>query len=46
MRNIAIYPGFNDSILEALCKKFVNANENQRLVTLAFDKMTIKEGVS
>ena len=46
MRNIAIYPGLNDSTLEALRKKFANANENQRLVTLAFDKMTIKKGVS
>ena len=46
MRNIAVYPGFNENILKALEKKLGDAPANSKVVPLVFDEMAIKEGVS
>ena len=42
MCNIAVYPSFNEKIL----KKLENFPPNSRLVSLVFDEMSVKEGVS
>lgn len=46
MRNISVYPGFNQNILDALQKKLAHGPETSKLVTLVMDEMSIKEGVS
>ena len=46
MKNIAIRPGFNDIILQALEKKMAGTPSNSKLVALTIDEVAIKEGVS
>lgn len=46
MRNVQVYPGFNDHILQALKVKVSGMGENSNLCCIAFDEMSIKENVS
>ncbi len=46
MKNISLYPGFNENILTALGKKLKNTPENNKVVALAIDEMSLKEGLS
>ena len=46
MRNVAVYPGFNENILKALQLKLKGAPESSKLVVITIDEMAIKEGVT
>ena len=46
MGKVAVYPGFNQNIMDALKMKFANTPPNNKLVALVIDEMSIKEGVT
>jgi hypothetical protein len=46
MRNISVYPGFNQNILDALQKKLAHSPPSAKLVIVTMDEMSMKEGVS
>ena len=46
MRNIAVQPGFNDVVLNALEKKMAGTPDTAKLVALAIDEVSIKEGLT
>ena len=46
MRNIAVYPGFNENILKALQLKLKDVAESSKLAVITIDEMAIKEGVT
>ena len=46
VRNISVYSGFNNNILQALEKKLSNATESSKVMAVAIDEMFIKEGLT
>ena len=46
MRDISVYPGFNDNILQALVQKVKALGEGAEVCSLVFDEMSIKEWVN
>ena len=46
MHKIQIYPGFNEQILEALKMKTSSLSQSSKMVVIAMDEMSIKEGLS
>ena len=45
LRNLAMKPGFNEGILDALKIKVDHMKDNSKICSLVFDEMPIKEGI-
>ena len=46
VHSVAVYPGFNQSVIDALKIKLSSTLNNAKLIALCMDEMSIKEGLS